>query len=68
MKFRALKEFSSVRWGNVCVGDLVELDGDIAKKMVDLGYMELPQQTAIALRQEPEKVEPKKGILSKAKK
>jgi hypothetical protein len=74
MKFRSLKEFSSVRWGNVSVGDMIELDKDIAKQMVDMGYVELPRQTAVALRQEheeheePEKVEPKKGILSKDKK
>lgn len=71
MKFRSLKEFSSVRWGNVTVGDMIELDKDIAKQMVDMGYVELPQQTAVALRQEPEepeKVEHKKGILSKDKK
>jgi hypothetical protein len=68
MKFRSLKEFSSVRWGNVTVGDMIELDKDIAKQMVDMGYVELPRQTAVALRQEHEKVEPKKGILSKDKK
>lgn len=66
MKFRSLKEFSSLRWGNVSVGDMIELDKDIAKQMVDLGYVELPSETAIALRQEPVK-EPEK-VISKAKK
>ena len=68
MKFRSLKEFSSVRWGNVSPGDMIELDKDIAKQMVDSGYVELPEDIAISLRkkEEDEKTEVKNQ--SKAKK
>ena len=67
MKFRSLKEFSSVRFGNVSVGDYIELDKDIAKQMVDMGYVELPEDIAISLRKKAEDEKTVKNQ-SKAKK
>ena len=56
-----------MRWGNVSVGDMIELDKDIAKQMVDMGYVELPSETAVMLRDQELVKEPEK-VISKAKK
>lgn len=51
MKFKALKNFSSIRWGNVKVGDLIELQRDTASQMIEQGMVELPADVAVKLRE-----------------
>lgn len=70
MKFRALKNFSSIRLGNIRKGDLVDLDKGIAKQMVDAGFFELTEEAREALREKvkPEPVKAKPEQDKKAKK
>jgi len=41
----SLKDFSSMRLGNIKKGDPVTVDSVIAKQMVEQGYVELTQET-----------------------
>ena len=50
MKFIAKTAFSSSRWGNVKVGDSIDVDGGIARSMVDAGVIELSSIEAQKLR------------------
>lgn len=50
MKFIAKKPFSSVRYGNVSVGDSVPVDGSIAKQMIDAGMIEPTAEYLAELR------------------
>ncbi len=51
MKFIAKKAFSSARWGNVKVNDPIEVEGGIARSMIDAGVIELSPQAAQQLRE-----------------
>lgn len=50
MKFKALKSFSSIRWGNIKVGDMIDLQKDTARQMIDSGMVELTPEMAATLR------------------
>ena len=67
MKFIAIKNFSSIRFGNVSVGDIVELDKSIARQMIDAGVVELTTESRMELRQR-EIIEQSKKPTQKTKK
>lgn len=50
MKFIAIKPFSSMRWGNVKVGDEIELSKDIARQMIDAKMVKLHPDSVIELQ------------------
>ena len=54
MKFKALKSFSSIRWGNINVGDMIDLQKDTARQMIDSGMVELTPEMAATLRIQPQ--------------
>lgn len=50
MKFISKKSFYSPRFGNVVPGQVLELDKNIAKKMVDSDFVELSSDEAERLK------------------
>lgn len=61
MKFIAKKPFSSVRYGNVKVGDSVPVEGGIAKQMVDAGMIGPTEEYMAELRAKREAEAKKKA-------
>lgn len=59
MKFKALKNFSSIRWGNVSAGDYIELNKDTASQMIKNGMVEMPEEMARKYRTERKAVKAK---------
>lgn len=51
MDFIAKKAFSSARWGNVKVGQKIDVEGGIARAMIEAGVIELSPQAAQQLRE-----------------
>lgn len=64
MKFKAIKSFSSIRWGNVKPGDYINLEKDTARQMIDAGMVELSQEMRDSLRAQ---AEVKKEVKTEAK-
>ena len=69
MEFIAVKKFSSMRYGNVNVGDRVPVTGGIAKQMVDAGMVKLSDAAIVEIRakQEADRLNAKQEAEKKAK-
>lgn len=65
VEFKALKQFSTVGYGNTIIGKTISLPMDIGIQMCDAGLVELPEESKKAeskkVEPEKEKQEPKKS-------